>query len=244
MPGLVIPPLVMSHQSAVATLIASYGINLVESDPKGNARPLKDTELSILLDTLQKLGPEWYGKFKTKPLNFWIDKNPGGGGYNNGWIRIGEPGDDPSILYRILLHEGTHASNEYRGWIYENEWCQRPGLDWRKTGNDWNHPRIQNNPGMAVKGEWDSLPTDTRDVSIHPAEDLAETVRYYVHSVKAERSYLWPLDQNKPGVFLWDTSPARHVFIRDVFLKLAPDHAWYKMLHPSLERDAKARLGI
>jgi hypothetical protein len=240
--ALEIRPLAIGRESALNIIGNSFGFHVIESDPKGNSRPLDDAELAVLYGTLQKLGESWYGGFRSKPINFWIDKNPGGGGYNDGWIRIGEPGGDPSILYRILLHEGTHASNEYRGWMYENEWCQRPGLDWRKNGETWTHPRIQD--GQHESGEWESLPTDTRDVSIHPAEDLAEMVRYYVHSVRAERAYLWPLDLEKPAVYLWDTSPTRHVFVRDVFLKLPSDHAWYKPLHPVLERHARQNLGL
>lgn len=241
-PGLSIPPLTLNHAAALSALASSFGLTVIESDPKGNSRPLRSDELAVLYDTVEKLGPSWYGDFRARPINFWIDRNPGGGGYNDGWIRIGEPGNDPSILYRILIHEGTHAANEFRKWMYETEWCQRPGLDWRKVGEVWQHPRKQDAPMQP--GEWESLPTATRDVSINPGEDLAEMVRYFVHSVKAERAYLWPLDTSKPADYLWDTSPTRFVFVRDVFLKLSPDHVWYKTLHPLLERHAKANLGL
>jgi hypothetical protein len=244
MQALEIRPLPMDRDTALGLLAQKFGFKVIESDPKGNSRPLKPDELAVLYDTVAALGPMWYGGFLARPINFWIDKNPGGGGYNDGWIRIGEPGDDPSILYRILIHEGTHATNEYRKWMYETEWCTRPGLDWRKVGDGWQHPRIQGDPAQQRSGEWETLPTSTRDVSINPGEDLAETVRYFVHSVKAERAYLWPLDLSKPAIYLWDSSPTRYVFVRDVFLKLTPDHPWYKTLHPTLERYAKANLGI
>src|SRR5512140_1664144 len=101
MPVLAIKPLAMSHADALSALRATFGITVVESDPKGNSRPLQPDELAILYETVQSLGPTWYGKFPAKPVNFWIDKNPGGGGYNDSWLRIGEPGADPSVLYRI-----------------------------------------------------------------------------------------------------------------------------------------------
>jgi hypothetical protein len=240
--ALEIHALPVSRGAALNTLRSAFGVHVIESDPKGNARPLDDAELSVLYETMQGMGAAWYGDFRAKPINFWIDKNPGGGGYSDSWIRIGDPMGDPSVLYRILIHEGTHASNEYRGWMYELEWCTRPGLDWRKVGDQWTHPRIQG--GQHQPGEWESLPTDTRDVSIAPGEDLAEMVRYYVHSVRGERAYLWPLDLSKPAVYLWDTSPTRHVFVRDIFLKLPPEHRWYKPLHPLLELHARRNLGI
>jgi hypothetical protein len=240
---MMIIPLPVPRLYALQLLAQGFGFNVIESDPKGNSRPLTDPELAVLYDTVNNLGEAWRGGFTARPLNFWVDKStPGGGGYNDGWIRIGDPLGDVSALYRILIHEGTHASNEYRGWLYENEWCTRPGLDWRKVGDQWVHPRKQGEKPMS--GEWESLPTDTRDVSIHPGEDLAEMVRYYVHSVKGERAYLWPLDQSKPAVYLWDTSPTRFVFVRDVFLKLPPDGPYYKSLSPILERHAKANLGL
>lgn len=231
-----------NHAALLADLNNTLGFTVIENDPKGNSRPLSDAELQTLHDTVGAMGPQWYGPFRDKPINFWIDRNPGGGSYGDSWLRIGEPGNDVSVLYRILIHEGTHASNEYRGWPYENQWCMRPGLDWRKVGDTWVHPRQQGQPFLP--GEWESLPVDSRDVSTAPGEDLAETVRYFVHSVKGERQFLWPLDQSKPGVYLWDTSPTRFVFVRDVFLKLPPDHVWYKRLSPVLERYAAANLGL
>lgn len=229
------------HQNAVQTLSNSYGVRLVESDPKGNARPWRESELALLIDTLHHLGPTFYKPFLSRPIHLWIDRNPGGGGFGNDWLRIGNPGQDQSILYRIFLHEGTHASNEYRGWPYENEFCTRPGLDWQKTGDQWTHPRQQGAPPQP--GDWETLPVDSRDVSTAPGEDLAEMVRYYVHSVRNERAWLWPLDLSQPPVYLWDTSPTRFVYVRDYFLALPESHPWYKRLSPADEARAAANLG-
>jgi hypothetical protein len=231
-----------NRAAQVQRLLTEYGIRLVERDPKGNARPLTADEMALLRDTLHALGPAWYGPFRDSPINFWIDRNPGGGSYGNGWLRIGDPGKDLSILYRILIHEGTHASNEYRGWIYEHDWCFRPGLDWVKKGDAWTHPRQQGVPPQP--GDWETLPVDARDVSVAPGEDLAEMVRYFVHSVKGERQFLWPLDRSRPALYLWDTSPTRYVFVRDVFLRLPPDHPWYRRLSAGLEARAAANLGL
>ena len=141
------------------------------------------------------------------------------------------------MLYRIFLHEGTHASNEYRGWPYERHFCTLPGLDWRKEGGQWVHPRQQGRPPES--GEWETLPVTSRDVSVAPGEDLAETVRYYVHSVRGERAWLWPLDLSQPPLYLWDTSPTRFIYVRDYFLALPRDHPWYKRLDEATE----ARVG-
>ena len=109
----------------------------------------------------------------------------------------------------------------------------RPGLDWRQQGSDWVHPRQQ---GRAPEpGNWETLPVDSRDVSVAPGEDLAEMVRYFVHSVRDERAYLWPLDQTKPPTYLWDTSPTRFIFVRDIFLALPDTHPWYRTLAPDVE---------
>ncbi len=231
-----------NHAAAVAELRTTFGLNLIESDPKGNSRPLSQDELETLRQTFTELGVNWYGLFAAKPINFWIDRNPGGGGFGDGWLRIGEPGGDLSVLYRILIHEVTHASNEYRGWPFETIWCSKPGLDWCKVGENWTHPRQQGS--VMQTGNWETLPVDSRDVSTAPGEDLAETVRYYVHSVKDERAWLWPLDQNRPATYLWDTSPTRFVFVRDVFLKLSPASTLYKRLPPALEARAAANLGL
>jgi hypothetical protein len=228
------------HARAVYTLEHTHGIRLVETDPKGNARSWRQAEIEMLMETLQLLGPVFYEPFQRNPIQTWIDRNPGGGSFGNGWLRIGEFGDDRSVLYRIFLHEGTHASNEYRGWPYENEFCMRPGLDWRKEGEEWVHPRQQGKPHDP--GEWETLPVDSRDVSTAPGEDLAEMVRYYVHSVRNERAWLWPLDRNRPPVYLWDTSPTRFVYVRDHFLQLPADHPWYKRLSPDQEARAAANL--
>ncbi len=221
------------HTHAVHTLLNTHGLRLVENDPKGNARAWRRAEIDMLMETLHLLGPAFYGPFQHNPIQTWIDRNPGGGSFGNGWLRIGEPGDDLSILYRIFLHEGTHASNEYRGWPYENEFCTRPGLDWRKEHEEWAHPRQQGKP--QDPGEWETLPVDSRDVSTAPGEDLAEMVRYYVHSVRNERAWLWPLDRNRPALYLWDTSPTRFVYVRDHFLQLPEHHPWYKRLSPDQE---------
>ncbi|MBN1564557.1 MAG: hypothetical protein JXA10_12000, partial [Anaerolineae bacterium] len=187
------------HIRAVSTLEQTHGIRLIETDPKGNARPWRQAEIEMLTETVQLLGPVFYEPFRRNPIQMWIDRNPGGGSFGNGWLRAGEPGDDLSILYRIFLHEGTHASNEYRGWPYETEFCTRSGLDWRKEGDTWVHPRQQGRPHES--GEWETLPVDARDVSTAPGEDLAEMVRYYVHSVRNERAWLWPLDRNRPAIY-------------------------------------------
>jgi hypothetical protein len=235
------PAEVDSHAVDNERLLNDYGIRLIESDPKGNSRPLTPAERHVLRTTMALLGPAWYGAFRDSPINFWIDRNPGGGHYGNGWLRVGDFGGDLSALYRILLHEGTHASNEYRGWMYEHDWCTRPGLDWVRKGDDYTHPRQQGRP--LQPGAWETLPVDSRDVSTAPGEDLAEMVRYYVHSVKNERPYLWPLDQRQPALYLWATSPTRHVFVRDVFLKLSPGHALYRRLSPEQEARAAKNLG-
>ncbi len=225
----------------LATLSETYGIQIVERDSKGFSRPPTEAELTTLLTTARDLGLEWYGPFRGKPLRIWIDRTPGGGSYGDGYLRIGDPRGDMSSLYRIFIHEGTHASNEYRGWPYENQWCFKPGFDWTKVGeNTWTHPRQQ---GTAMQpGDWETLPVDSRDVSTAPAEDLAETVRYFVHSVKDERAYLWPLDLSKPATYLWATSPTRFVFVRDIFLRLSPTHPWYKRLSPEQEQLALSHL--
>ncbi|MHB8627910.1 MAG: hypothetical protein ACYDBJ_10850 [Aggregatilineales bacterium] len=231
-----------AHTQLLAEMRDTFGLNVIETDPKGNARPLTDAELSTLHATAQALGETWYGLFRRQPIQLWIDRNPGGGGYANGWLRIGDQGGDVSAIYRIFIHEGTHASNEYRGWPYELQWCSKPGLDWRKVGDTWTHPRQQ---GAAMQpGNWETLPVDSRDVSTAPGEDLAETVRYFVHSVKNERAYLWPLDQSRPPTYLWDTSPTRFVFVRDVFLQLPSGHPWYKRLSPEIEQRAVQNLGL
>lgn len=236
------PGTVTARATLVNILLSKYGLRLIETDPKGNARPLTDAELQTVQATAEALGPAWYGPFRTKPISLWVDRNPGGGHYGNGWLRIGDPKGDVSILYRILIHEGTHATNEYQGWPYELVWCTKPGLDWRKQGETWVHPRQQAKPKLP--GEWESLPVDSRDVSTAPAEDLAEMVRYYVHSVRGERAYLWPLDQSKPPIYLWETSPTRFVYVRDVFLRLSPTHPLYKQLPPDLEARAARNLGL
>jgi hypothetical protein len=220
--------------------LAAYGIQLVESDPKGNARPWRKDEIDLLAETVHLLGPAFYEPFRRNQLHVWIDRNPGGGGFGNDWLRIGEPGHDLSILYRIFLHEGTHASNEYRGWPYENEFCTRPGLDWQHINGEWVHPRQQGRPPQP--GDWETLPVDSRDVSTAPGEDLAEMVRYYVHSVRNERAWLWPLDLAQPPTYLWDTSPTRFVYVRDHFLALPVDHPLYKRLTPEQETRAAANL--
>lgn len=233
-------PTPSAHDSAVATLLNTYGFRLIEEDSKGNSRPLTELEISTMIATIRDLGLEWYGPFRTKPINFWIDRTPGGGHYGDGWMRVGDPKGDVTILYRILIHEGTHASNEFRGWPYELQWCSKPGLDWQKVGETWVHPRQQ---GTAMQaGKWESLPVDARDVSTAPGEDLAEMVRYFVHSVKNERQFLWPLDQSQPATYLWTTSPTRFVFVRDIFLKIPPSHPWYKRLSDADEQLAARNL--
>ncbi len=226
---------------AIASLADSYGIEIIERDMQGQARPPTETELAALLTTARDLGLQWYGPFRDKRLRLCIDRAPGGGSYADGILRIGDPRGDVSALYRIFIHEGTHASNEYRGWPYESQWCTKPGLDWRKVGeNTWVHPRQQ---GSATQpGDWETLPVDARDVSTSPAEDLAEMVRYFVHSVKNERAYLWPLDLSKPATYLWTTSPTRFVFVRDVFLQLSSTHPWYCRLSPEQEQLAVQHL--
>lgn len=229
------------HDAAVARLEAAFGVRVVESDAKGNARPLRMAELSALLETLELLGPRFYGPFRDDPLHLWVDRSPGGGGYGNKWLRIGEPGSDETVLYRVFLHEGTHACNEYRGWPYESKWCTLPGLDWRKDGGgNWVHPRQQGRP--PEPGAWETLPVTTQDVSTAPGEDLAETVRYFVHSVKDERAFLWPLDLSQPPLYLWDTSPTRFVLVRDHFLALPEGHPWRRPLEPGQEARAAANL--
>ncbi len=222
-----------SHNARASNLLSAYGIRLVEKDSHKNARPWHDDEIALLDETLYLLGSTFYGPFLTKPLNVWIDRLPGGGSYGHQWLQLGEPGHDLSILYRIFLHEATHASNEYRGWPYETKYCMRPGLDWRREGNRWIHPRQQGSP--PEPGNWETLPVQTRDVSTAPGEDLAETVRYFVHSVRNERAWLWPLDLSEPPLYLWDTSPTRFIFVRDCFLRLPPDHIWYRRLADEVE---------
>jgi hypothetical protein len=213
---------------------ASYGVSIIERDSNRNARPWKASEVHVISETLRLLGPAFYKPFFDHPLHLWIDRNPGGGGFGHGWLRIGDPGRDISILYRIFLHEGTHASNEYRGWIYEKEFCMQSGLDWKEVNGKWTHPRQQ---GVAPQpGTWETLPVTTQDVSTAPGEDLAEMVRYFVHSVKNERTWLWPLDLSKPPLYLWDTSPTRFIFIRDHFLALPREHPWYKRLSEDVEQ--------
>lgn len=232
------PPAEVSEE--VAHLQATLGVQVIERDQENNARPWTQAELALVQETLHLLGPAFYNPFLRRPIHVWIDRSPGGGSYGNGWLRIGDPGDDLSILYRILLHEGTHACNEYRGWPYEEQFCTKPGLDWRKVDGEWRHPRQQGR--TPEPGEWETLPVDTRDVSISPAEDLAETVRYFVHSVRDEREWLWPLDQSRPPVYLWDTSPTRFVYVRDFFLALPEDHPLYKRLDPAAEQRAAGNL--
>ncbi len=230
----------VDRTKATVTLLQSYGIEIVDQVSQGMARPPTDAELTVLTNTTRDLGMEWYEAFRNKPIKLWIDRAKGGGEYGNGWLRIGDSHGDVSLVYRTFIHEGTHASNEYRGWLYENHWCTKPGFDWLLTGDRWVHPRQQ---GSAMQsGDWETLPVDSRDVSTAPGEDLAEMVRYFVHSVKDERAYLWPLDLSKPPVYLWETSPTRFVFVRDVFLKLSPGHPWYKRLSPEQEQLAASHL--
>jgi hypothetical protein len=235
------PAIGFDRARALATLAETFGLQIVERDSRGNARLPSEAELTTLHATAREMGLEWYGPFRNRPLRIWIDRNPGGGSYGSGYLRIGDPRGDLSTLYRIFIHEGTHASNEYRGWLYENEWCTRPGLDWKKVGdNTWTHPRQQGT--IMQPGDWETLPVDSRDVSTSPAEDLAEMVRYFVHSVKNERAFLWPLDLSKPATYLWATSPTRFVFVRDIFLRLSPIHPWYKRLSPEQEDLAHSHL--
>lgn len=230
-----------ANRFALAHIIEStYGFELIERDSKGNARPWHPDELAMLDETLRLLGPTFYSPFTQRPIKLWIDRNPGGGNYGDGWLRLGDPQGDLSVLYRVFLHEATHASNEYRQWPYENKFCTRPGLDWRREGDIWRHPRQQGQPPMP--GDWETLPVDARDVSTAPGEDLAEMVRYFVHSVKNERAWLWPLDLNRPATYLWDTSPTRFIYVRDHFLALPPEHPWYKRLEPEIEAQVAARL--
>ena len=225
---------------AIARLEGEFGVRVAESHPKGGARRLRVAELALLAETLALLGPRFYGPFHADPIRLWVDPNPGGGGYGHKALRIGEPGADLSQLYRVFLHEATHASNEYRGWPYERTWCTLPGLDWREGAGGWTHPRQQGRP--VQPGAWETLPVSARDVSTAPGEDLAEAVRYYVHSVKDERAYLWPLDLRQPPLYLWDTSPTRFVLVRDHFLGLPERHPWYRRLTPEQEARAAANL--
>ncbi|MBN1678716.1 MAG: hypothetical protein JW966_00395 [Anaerolineae bacterium] len=234
------PDTLAEHTRLVKHLASDYGIQVIEHDSKGNARRWAKAELDLIAEILLLLGPTFCAPFRTQPIRVWIDHTPGGGSFGNGWLRVGEPGRDSSVLYRIFLHESTHASNEYRGWPYENTFCTRPGLDWQRVEGEWTHPRQQ---GRAPQpGTWETLPVDSRDVSTAPGEDLAEMVRYYVHSVRNERTWLWPLDLSKPPVYLWDTSPTRFVYVRDHFLALPGDHPWYKRLSPDIEKQAAANL--
>jgi hypothetical protein len=237
MPG----PASVERAATISALAELYSIEIIERESQGKARPPTDAELTTILTTVRDLGQAWYGPFRNRRLRIWIDQQPGGGSYGNGFLRIGDPGGDLSLLYRILMHEGTHASNEYRDWPYENEWCTKPGFDWKKVGDSqWVHPRQQGTQMQA--GDWETLPVDARDVSVSPAEDLAEMVRYFVHSVKEERAYLWPLDLSQPPTYLWTTSPTRFVFVRDIFLELPPTHAWYRRLPPEQEQLALSNL--
>ena len=222
------------HMAQINQLAQLYGLKIVEQDPKGNARPWRHDEIAIIEETMAHLGPAFRAALVNNPIHVWIDRNPGGGSFGNKWLRIGEPGSDTSILYRIFLHESTHAVNEYLGWPYEQTYCMLPGLDWRKEREVWRHPRQQ---GYEPEpGNWETLPVDSRDVSTAPGEDLAETVRYFVHSVKGERQWLWPVDQSQPGVFLWDTSPTRFIYVRDHLLKLPEQHPWHRTLSPETEK--------
>lgn len=230
------------RDDAIARLAEQFGVRVVERDLARNARPLRLDELTVLLETLEGLGPRFWEPFRADPLHLWVDRNPGGGGYANKWLRVGEPGRDVSILYRIFIHEGTHASNEYRGWPYETTWCTLPGLDWRKdAAGNWVHPRQQGRP--PEPGAWETLPVSAQDVSTAPGEDLAEMVRYYVHSVKGERAFLWPLDLAQPPIYLWDSSPTRFVLVRDHFLGLPDGHPWHRRLAPEQEARAASNLG-
>lgn len=230
------------HTQVLAALRERYGIKLIESDPKGNARPWSRDEIAVLRETLELLGPTFSSPFAKAPISVWIDRKPGSGHYGNRWLRIGDPERDLSVLYRILLHEATHASNEYREWPYETEYCMRPGLDWRREGEHWVHPRQQGR--LPEPGDWETLPVTSRDVSTAPGEDLAEMVRYYVHSVRDERAWLWPLDPSLPALYLWDTSPTRFVYVRDHFLALPEHHPLYKRLDPETEARAAANLAV
>ena len=90
-------------------------------------------------------------------------------------------------LSSIAFCSTTHASNEYRGWPYENEFCTCPGLDWRKKGDTWTHPRSRGAAG-ACPGDPAGRP---RDVSTALGEDLAESVRY-CPLVRDERAWRPP----------------------------------------------------
>ena len=226
---------------APAALLASaYGVRAMGTEAQPNARPWRADELAMLSDVLELLGPRFYGPFLEHPLHVWIDQTQGAGGFGHGWLRIGDPGNDVSVLYRIFLHEATHASNEYRDWPYEKQFCTRPGLDWRMIDGEWRHPRQQGR--LQRPSPWESLPVDSRDVSTNPGEDLAEMVRYFVHSVRDERQWLWPLDQSKPGMYLWDTSPTRFIFVRDYFLAIGADHPWYRRLDDETEERVRGDL--
>jgi hypothetical protein len=223
-----------------ARLERHYGVHAVEADVQPDARPWRDDELALLDDTLDLLGPRFYGPFLAHPLRVWLDRSHGEGGFGHGWLRIGDPGADTSVLYRVFLHEATHASNEYRDWPYEKQFCTRPGLDWRLIDGEWRHPRQQGR--LPRPGPWETLPVDSRDVSTNPGEDLAEMVRYFVHSVRDERAWLWPLDQTMPATYLWETSPTRFIFVRDYFLALGADHPWYRRLDDAVEERVRRDL--
>ena len=222
--------------AAAAHLASAYGVRAVGTEAQPTARPWRAEELALLDDTLRLLGPRFYGPFRDHPLHGWLDQAQGAGGFGRGWLRIGDPGGDSSVIYRLFLHEATHASNEYRDWPYEKQFCTRPGLDWRMVDGEWRHPRQQGR--LQRPGPWETLPVDSRDVSTNPGEDLAEMVRYFVHSARDERQWLWPLDQSKSATYLWDTSPTRFIFVRDYFLALGADHPWYRRL----EEDVEARV--
>lgn len=226
--------------AAAAHLASAYGVRAVGVDVQPTARPWRADELALLDKTLKLLGPRFYGPFHDHPLHVWLDSTQGAGGFGHGWLRIGDPGGDESVLYRIFLHEATHASNEYRDWPYEKQFCTRPGLDWRMVDGEWRHPRQQGR--LQRPGPWETLPVDSRDVSTNPGEDLAEMVRYFVHSVRDERQWLWPLDQSQPATYLWDTSPTRFVFVRDYFLGLSADHPWYRRLDEDVEARVRSAL--
>ena len=60
--GLAEPESSGEHSRAVDVLKSTYGLRLIETDPKGNARPWRSSELSMLQETLRLLGPAFYSR--------------------------------------------------------------------------------------------------------------------------------------------------------------------------------------
>jgi hypothetical protein len=164
-------------------------------------------------DTAALLGPEWYGVFVQQPIRLTTERDA------SGEVLV----INPLNVRRSFITEGTRLVNQRRGNFYQNNWCTKPGFDWRFEDGEWLHPAAR-----GESGNWEMLPVPFTN----PADDLAEMVMFYVDLV----------ERNFAAKRLSVTAPTRFVFVRDAFLRLPVDHVWYANLTPQAEQQAAENL--